>query len=129
MAYQGRRLPEAELEIMLAIWKHEDPVTSSTILEQLQGRRSWALPTLMTVLSRLCDKGFLCCQKQGRYNMYSALVSESDYRATEGKSLLSRLYSGSVPALVASLYQSKAINRQDLAELRRFLDELEEKES
>ncbi len=51
-----KRLPDAELEIMLIIWNSELPANSVSILEQLQKRRTWKLPTLMTVLSRLVKK-------------------------------------------------------------------------
>ena len=82
------RLHDAELDIMLAVWKTEDPVSSTWILEQLQNKREWALSTLMTVLSRLTKKGFLICRKQGWNNLYLAAVGEEEYRANEGKSIL-----------------------------------------
>lgn len=60
-----KRLPDAELEIMLVIWRAESWVSSSYILNQLGDKRKWALATLMTVLSRLVEKGFLSCEKKG----------------------------------------------------------------
>ena len=51
-----RKLGDAELEIMQVIWKSGEAVTSNYILKELQGRRKWQLSTLMTSLSRLCDK-------------------------------------------------------------------------
>jgi hypothetical protein len=35
-----------------------------------KGKRDWALDTLMTVLSRLCDKGYLLCEKRGWSNHF-----------------------------------------------------------
>ena len=120
----GRKhLGEAELEVMLVVWGQECPVSASRVLEGLAGRRSWGLPTLMTVLSRLCAKGFLICEKNGRSNFYTPLVEEADYQEQEGRSLLERLYGNSLPSLVASLHRGGAVGEEELAELRRFLDE------
>ncbi|MBW4084987.1 BlaI/MecI/CopY family transcriptional regulator [Paenibacillus sp. S150] len=121
-----KRLPDAELEIMLVIWRAGAPVSSSYISEQLRGKRKWALATLMTVLSRLVEKGFLHCQKQGRSNSYHAAISEMKYKESEGKSTLEKLFGNSVQDMVMSLYNGKAIDKRDLAQLREMLDRVEE---
>jgi len=123
-----KRLPDAELEIMLVVWKSEGQVSSSYILEQLKDKRDWALPTLMTVLSRLVDKGFLQCEKEGRSNRYSSVISEAEYKESEGRSTLVKLFENSIQNMVMSLYNGKAINKNDLAELREMLDKVEGKE-
>lgn len=117
------RLPDAELEIMLIIWKTEELVTSAYILKRLQ--RNWSLSTLMTVLSRLTKKRFLICEKQGRNNFYRALIDEEEYKQSESKSLLEKLYGSSFKNLVTSLYEGNTINDDDLNELRRFIDGIE----
>ena len=122
-----KRLGDAELEIMQAIWAAGEPVNSAYIQTALAGKRDWALPTTLTVLSRLCEKGFLSGEKQGRNNFYAARISEEAYRRSEGKTMLEKLYAGSVTGLVVSLYDGKSIGDRDMAELRRFLDSWEEK--
>jgi len=122
-----RRLGDAELEIMQAVWGAGEPVSSPYVHEKLRGRRDWALPAVATALNRLVEKGFLASEKRGRVNYYRALVAEQDYKAWEGRGLLSRLYGNSFTGLVASLVDGKAIGRDELAELRRYLDEWEGK--
>ena len=122
-----RRLGDAELEIMLAIWSAGEPVSSSYVQEKLRGSRDWALPAILTSLSRLVEKGFLSCEKRGRGNWYTPLIRESDYKAAEGRGLIDRLYSGSFTGMVASLCDGRAIGEDDLAELRQYLDTLEGK--
>jgi len=124
-----KRLPDAELEIMLVIWRAESWVSSSYILNQLGDKRKWALATLMTVLSRLVEKGFLSCEKEGRSNRYLAAISETDYKESEGKSTLEKLFGNSVQDMVMSLYNGKAIDKSDLAELREMLDRVDKEES
>ena len=122
-----KKLGDAELEIMLAVWEAGEPVPSSYVQEKLRGRRDWALPSILTSLSRLVDKGFLSCQKRGKINWYHPLVSEKDYKAAEGRGLIDRLYGGSFTGMVASLCDGRAIDEDDLAQLRRYLDTLEGK--
>ncbi|WP_440960265.1 BlaI/MecI/CopY family transcriptional regulator [Paenibacillus nitricinens] len=124
-----KRLPDAELEIMLVIWRAENWVNSSYILNQLGDKRKWALATLLTVLSRLVEKGFLFCEKEGRSNRYLAAISETKYKESEGKSTLEKLFGNSVQDMVMSLYNGKAIDKGDLAELREMLDRVEKEET
>ena len=122
-----KRLGDAELEVMQAAWAAEPPVTSGYILERLKGKRSWAQATLVTVLNRLVDKGFLTCEKHGRTNAYYPAVSEEAYRQAEGRTVLEKLYGNSVTGLVASLVGGDAVTEADLRELRKFLDNWEGK--
>ncbi|MCI2106573.1 MAG: BlaI/MecI/CopY family transcriptional regulator [Intestinimonas sp.] len=127
MGEKIKRLGDAELEIMQAVWAADGPVNSTQIRAALEGKRDWALATLITVLNRLCEKGFLLCKKQGRNNLYRAKMDERTYRQREGRTILEKLYGNSVTGLVASLYDGKSIGDRDMAELKKFLDEWEEK--
>lgn len=121
-----KKLGEAELEIMQVIWNSHAPVTSSQILKELQERRKWQLSTLMTALSRMVDKGFVSCDRSTGTNLYTSLVPEDDYRTTESKNLLEKLYNNSIQSMVATLYNNHALKSSDVEELRKFLDELED---
>lgn len=121
-----KRLGDAELEIMLAIWSVEEPVQSTFVQEKLRGGRDWSLPAILTSLNRLVDKGYLACEKRGRSNFYRALISENDYKTAEGRGLIDRLYGSSFTGMVAALYDGRAIGKDDLAELREYLDTLED---
>ncbi len=127
----NKKLGDAELEIMQAIWKKEGggPVTSVYILNELKSLRKWQLSTLMTSLARLEDKGFVSCDRSCGTNLYSALVAENDYKAVASQSFLKRMYNSSVQSLVATLYGNKMFSGEDVKELRSFLDELESKMS
>lgn len=120
-----KRLGDAELEIMLVIWEAQGPVTSSYVLSALEGKRDWRLSTLMTVLSRLVDKGFLQLNKEGRSNFYSPVVTEEDYRRSESKDVLEKLFGNNIRAMVSSLVGGKAISEEDIHSLRQYLDDIE----
>ncbi|QOR37028.1 BlaI/MecI/CopY family transcriptional regulator [Clostridium sp. 'deep sea'] len=122
----NKRLSDAELDIMLAVWSSDQPVSASTILAELKGKREWALSALMTALSRLIKKGFLRCEKQGRNNLYYFIVDEDEYKQAEGKSILERLYGNSFKNLAVALYNSKAISEKDIAELKSIIEDIKE---
>jgi len=120
-----KRLGDAELEIMQVVWGTKESVQASYVQEKLHGHRDWSLPAVCTAMNRLVEKAFLACEKKGRSNFYRALISEERYKEEESRSFLDRLYGNSFTGLVAALYHGKTIGKEDLAELRKFLDELE----
>lgn len=120
-----KKLGEAEVEIMQVIWDSGKPITSNYILKELQGRRKWQLSTLMTSLARLADKGFVRCDRSTGSNLYTAIISENEYKAGASKHFLEKLYGNSLQNMIATLYSNKAIKNSDVEELRRFLDQME----
>lgn len=124
-----KKLGEAELEIMQVIWNSGGPITSNFILKELKERRKWQLSTLMTSLARLSDKGFVNCDRTTGSNLYTAAISENDYKAGASRHFLEKLYDNSIQNMIATLYSSKAIRASDVEELRSFLDKMEEEYS
>ncbi|MCL1820986.1 MAG: BlaI/MecI/CopY family transcriptional regulator [Oscillospiraceae bacterium] len=118
-----QRLPDAELEIMKIIWRNGEGTTSAYIMEKLEGKKEWAVTTVLNFLARLADRGFVTVSKNGKTNIYSPIIEEEEYLKTESKSFLERLHGNSVKSLVASLYGGNAISNDDLEELKRYIDE------
>lgn len=121
MGTKSTKLGDGEFEVMQAIWDAGEPVTAGDILEKVQEKRTWGLSTLMTVLARLIEKGYLSCDKSTRSNIYSAVIEEKDYKKREGRSFLERMYGNSLSFFVASLYDGGEIDRDELDELKRFI--------
>ena len=120
-----RRLPESELDIMLCVWNGgEEGVTAPEIMSCLE--RPLTASALHSYLKRLEEKNFLICRKDGRTNCYTALISRTEYEKREGKTVLKKLYGNSLKRFAAALYDGGALGREELDELRAYLDELEE---
>lgn len=117
-----KKLSDGELEVMLAVWEAGKPVTGGDILGRIKEQRGWALSTLMTVLARLVEKGYLFCDRSTRSNLYSPLVEEEEYKEQESSAFLRRLYGNSLPGFISCLYKGGTISDDDLKELRSFLD-------
>lgn len=126
MKKKNKRLPDSELDIMLIIWEAGEPITRSYIENQINEKKNLASTTILSLLTRLIDKGFVYAEKHGRGNIYSALVSENEYIQNEGKSMLEKLYGNSLKNFVAALYDGKKVDENELSELRDFLNKTEE---
>lgn len=117
-----KRLPDSELEIMMIIWDAGEPVNSAFIFESLKDKKKWKITSVLTFLSRLTEKGFIACRREGKNNIYTALIDERDYLDAESRTFLNKLYGNSITSFVSSLYDSRAISENDLKELREFID-------
>jgi len=115
-------LPDGELEIMQIIWQCEPPVSRSAIEENLEKQKHLAPSTILTFLTRLCERGFLRVERHGRTNLYTPLISRRDYLARESRRMLDRLYGGSISAFAVSLCDS-GISKDDIKELRDMLED------
>ena len=117
-----KRLPDAELEVMKALWE-SGPDTPRSEMEGALAPFSWATNTINTYLVRLADKGFVSVRQERRTNLYTPLVSREDYQAFDSQAVVSRLY-GSPRNFLAALARD-GLDRRDLDELRSLLDELD----
>ena len=119
------KLPETELLMMRILWDHGEQVSSDTIVSEFGKHKNWERSAILTTLHGLKEKGFLRSPKNGRYNCYSAIITGEQYLSFIGKSFLETICGNSVKKLVATLYQNKDISKEDLEELRRFIEEVE----
>lgn len=67
-----------EAEVLRALWAAEGPISVRDVLERLNEGRSkpYAYTTIMTVLSRLAEKGILSRRRRGRGYVYEAAVRD-----------------------------------------------------
>ena len=115
------QVSDSELELMKIVWSQGGTARYAQIMEELSRTgRTWQKNTVITLLTRLVEKGMLRTSKIGRRNEYSALVSEEDYQTAQTQNLLNKLYEGSAKGLVSTLIQRDLLSAEDYEELRRF---------
>ena len=119
-----QKLPDSELDVMIALWNGHQEMTRSEIEDFMNQKKKLAPTTILTLLSRLEKKNFVSVKKGGKANLYSALVTQEEYQQQEGKHVLEKLYDNSLKNFVATLYQGKQIDQNDIEELESFLQEL-----
>jgi len=122
------KLPDTELELMMIIWNTEEPISRIEIERKMDGSKEVVPSTILSYLSRLEEKGFVSREKRGKMNYYSALVEKEPYLKETGKSVLSRMFGGSLANFAASLYDGEELSDEDITELQEFINSrMEEK--
>lgn len=116
-----RRLPDAELEVMQAIWACKPPVARTDIEEILYKTHPMAMTTLLTLLTRLSEREFITIEKNGRRSYYTPRISQQDYLASQSKTFVDKLCGGSISAFATALCNS-GLTKEELAELRDMLE-------
>ncbi len=121
-----KKISESEQEIMLAIWNAEsENFITASYLEKIFGEeKGWKKTSILTFLSRLVEKGYLSCEKKGKTNFYTPLISYEQFSRKESKYILHKLYRNSLKNFVSALYDGEELSKQDVRELREFLDEI-----
>jgi len=118
-----KRLPDAELAVMQAIWAVGGEVSRGD-LDGALASHGWSANTVNTYLTRLCEKGFLSSRREGRNNLYTPLVSKDRYLEFESCSVLKRLYGGARRSLLAGAAGGPPAGQSEIDELRQFLDDM-----
>ena len=115
-------LSDLQIDVMRVLWRSGES-SASDAARALRGRRDLALTTVSTLLTRLEKRGLIAQRREGRQVIYRPLVEESQVRRSMVSGLLGSLFGGDANALVAHLVREDAISADDLAAIRRLLDE------
>jgi predicted transcriptional regulator len=114
----GRRpMGSLEADVLDVLWRADGPVTPAQVREDLN--TDLAYTTVMTILSRLWQKGLAGRTKQGRAYAYTAMVSESDLAASRMRDALA----GTSDRTATMSRFVDGLNKREAAALRALLDE------
>lgn len=114
------RLTEAELEIMNVLWDRREATVHEVIEGLGDGRAYTTVSTLVRILEQ---KGHVTSRKDGRRHLYAPAVPREAVEAATVRDLVQRVFGGSPGSLVRRLLEAEDVTKEDLAEIRRLLDE------
>lgn len=115
------KISDSELEVMKILWQSKTSLSLTQIRLALTSTSEWDSSTIKTLVRRLCEKEVLTIEKREVF-YYMPLITEADYHAYSTQSLLDKLFGGSAKKLIATLVDSKQIDRADLEELQKVLE-------
>lgn len=116
----SQQVSDLELEFMKIIWDCGGTALYSDIAQGLADRNMQTTKnTIVSLLLRLIDKGFLKTNKIGRKNKYTAIVTEGQYQAAQTETFLNKVYEGNAKDLVSNLLQKDLLSPADIEELKR----------
>ena len=104
------------------IWENE-PITSAELAKRGEELFLWKKSTTYTVLKRLCDKGIF----QNEKGTVTSLLSRQDFYALQSQRFVEETFDGSLPAFLAAFTARKNLSAEEIAQLRRMVEEFEEK--
>jgi predicted transcriptional regulator len=119
MSKNGRQQGELESQILDSLWNSSEPQTSTQILQAVRGDGQLALTTVLTVLSRLTDKGLVQRDEaNARGHLYRATKTREQHTA---ELMLGLFANGGDKTLALSLF-AEGLNKETLASLRQAID-------
>lgn len=121
-----KKLPAAEFEIMKVVWANEAPITTNIVMEQLGNTQKWKAPTVITLMLRLVDRGFLRTEKIGKERIYFPLISKEEYLKLETKDFMKIYHENSLLSFVNTFYDGKRLNDREIEEVELWLQQFKD---
>jgi BlaI family transcriptional regulator, penicillinase repressor len=125
MAKKKLELSAAEWDIMNTVWMHPEAVTVRDVMDAAYPNDEKAYTTVQTLMNILVEKGVLRRKKAGMVIKYTPAVLRDAVLDASMNTVARRMFSGSFGAMASFLVSSNNLNDDDIAALRRLLDEKE----
>ncbi len=117
------KFTERELDIMSVLWR-EGSGSVAEVLEALGD--SVAYTTILKLLQILEEKGAVSHEPEGRAYRYFPLVAPEAAGESALNRIREKIFGGSAELLLAQLISDHDIPAEELARMRKILEELEE---
>jgi BlaI family transcriptional regulator, penicillinase repressor len=124
MARQPPRPTDAELEILTVLWSH-GPSTVRDVHESVSRRKPAQYSTVLKFLQIMAEKGLVRRDEKQRAHIYEAAQPREWTQQRLAGDLLQRAFGGSAKNLMVGALSARKASKQDLAELRKLLDDYE----
>ena len=117
---------EAELAILRVLWER-GPSTVREVTEALEAERDAGYTTILKQLQIMTTKRLVRRNVSARSHVYQASTPAETTQQQLVGDLLDRAFGGSAQQLVLQALSARRANPEELAEIRRILDELEKR--
>ena len=127
MAAESPRPTDAELEILTVLWSI-GPATVREVYDVIVRRRPAQYSTVLKFLQIMAEKGLVRRDETQRAHVYEVARSREWTQRQLAGDLLERAFSGSAKALLMGALSARAATKEELAEMRKLLDEYGKRE-
>ena len=103
------------------IWQNE-PLSSTELAKRSEEELKWKKTTSYTVLKRLCDKGIF----QNNKGTVTSIISRKEFYSMQSEKFVEETFDGSLPAFLTAFTARKNLTPEEVAHLRRMVEEYEE---
>ncbi|EGU66392.1 copper transport repressor, CopY/TcrY family [Streptococcus mitis bv. 2 str. SK95] len=116
------QISDAEWQVMKIIWMQGEQ-TSTDLIRVLAERFDWSKSTIQTLLARLVEKECLTRKKEGKFFVYSALLTLDQSRDLLVQDIKDKVCSRRIKNLLADLIVECDFTLTDLADLEAVISE------
>jgi BlaI family transcriptional regulator, penicillinase repressor len=116
------RPTDAELEILTVLWSI-GPATVREVHDVINRRRTAQYSTVLKFMQIMAEKGLVRRDEKQRAHIYEAARPREWTQRQLARDLLDRAFSGSAKALLVGALSARKATKQELAELRKLVDE------
>ena len=127
MTKRPPELTKAEWIVMKCCWS-KGKCTARHVYEKTLEEKDWQYQTVKTMLDRLVRKGYVKMEKMGPICLYEPTVSRAKAAAQAMDSFLAIVLDGTFAPLFAHLAKGRRLNDEEMALLRRLVEEHSEDE-
>ena len=120
-------LSEAQMEIMNVVWDRGE-VTVADVWKAVASRRKVSRNTVLTMLTRLEEKGWLSRDEEGHAFRYRATVPREVTLGTMIGRLVDTAFGGSAEGLVMALLHGRGVSKEEARRIRTMISRAEGKE-
>jgi len=122
MAAEPPRPTDAELEILTVLWSI-GPATVREVYDVITRRRQAQYSTILKFMQIMAEKGLVRRDEKQRAHVYEAARPREWTQRQLAGDLLERAFSGSAKALLVGALSARKATEEELAEMRKLLDE------
>ncbi|MEN6357956.1 MAG: BlaI/MecI/CopY family transcriptional regulator [Armatimonadota bacterium] len=119
-------LGEQELELLRFVTENA-PIALRDVAERYGAPRGQARTTIHTMLERLRKKGYLSREQVDGVFQYSPCIEKSELLTDLVGEFMQRVLKGSLKPFTAYLAQNSDLNSEELDDLRKMVDTLDER--
>jgi BlaI family penicillinase repressor len=128
MTIRPIKATEKELEILQIIWS-KDAVSVKEVHEALGGDESNGYTTILKMMQIMHEKGLVTRQKRGKLHLYKAVHSLENTRQHLLDKMIQTVFQGSASQLVMSALGTSKSSKEEIRQIKEYLEKLEGGES
>jgi BlaI family transcriptional regulator, penicillinase repressor len=113
-----------ELEILHVIWE-KDAVSVKDVHDAMGGDKANGYTTILKLMQIMHEKGLVTRQKNGKLHLYKAVPTQENTRQQMLDKMIDTVFQGSAAQLVMSALGNKKSSKEELREIRQYLEKLE----
>ncbi|AEB74970.1 BlaI/MecI/CopY family transcriptional regulator [Clostridium botulinum] len=114
---------DSEYRLMNIIWENNN-IKSSELVKLAKEELGWKKSTTYTVIRRLCEREII----KNENTIVSFLVNREEVIRAETEEHIDKLYEGSLKLFFTTFLKKEKLNKDEIDELRKIVEENEERE-